>query len=80
MPVRALPFLGTMVLKFSCRLCAKLIVKLSARLKSKSQRIWELHLDPTNQVKEFYGGRNSQKELLAFKGEEAPQHQTPILN
>jgi hypothetical protein len=37
-------------------------------------------MNSTNQVKEFYGGRNSQKELLPFKGEEAPQHTTPISN
>jgi hypothetical protein len=80
MPVRALPFLGRMVLKFSFTLRAKLIAKLSAWLKSKFRRRWELHLNPTNQVKEIYGRRNSQKELLAFKGGEAPQHQTPISN
>jgi hypothetical protein len=63
-----------MVLKFSFRLRAELTAELSAWLKSKFQRRWELHLNPTNQVKEFYEGRNSQKGLLAFKGGEAPQY------
>jgi hypothetical protein len=64
MPVRAL-----LVLKFRFRLHAELIVELSTCLKSKLWRRWELLLNPTNQVKEFYGGRNSQKELQEFHAE-----------